>query len=217
MGQKDERLRTPRAAGIAGVVFALLMAAAIILVRLALPGGAGGTEVTVDAGQRGAVQTALELLPFAGIAFLWFMGALREQAGAGEDRFVSTVFLGSGLVFVAMLFGSGAAAGTVLDDSRQHSSFGRFFAYTLLTTYGLRMAAVFVFTTSTIGARLGILPRPLIVLGYLAGLVLLVVGANLPWSELVFPAWALIVSLHILRGGRPAGPPAPGPPPATGA
>ncbi|MFJ8076947.1 hypothetical protein ACIQ7Q_24140 [Streptomyces sp. NPDC096176] len=204
MEQKHERLGTPRAAGIAGVVFAILMAAAIVLVRLALPGGAGGDEVAVDAGQRRAVQTALELLPFAGIAFLWFMGALRDQAGEGEDRFISTVFLGSGLVFVATLFGSAAAAGTVLDESQQHSAFGRHFAYTMMTTYAMRMAAVFIFTTSTIGRRLGVFPRPLVILGYLAGLTLLVVGANLPWAELVFPAWALIVSLHILLGRRPA-------------
>ncbi|MFJ4472377.1 hypothetical protein ACIP2X_33490 [Streptomyces sp. NPDC089424] len=209
MRQMRERLGTPRAAGVAGVLFALLMAAAIILVRLALPGGADGTEITVDAGQRGAVQTALELLPFAGISFLWFMGALREQAGAGEDRFVSTVFLGSGLVFVAMLFGCGAAAGTVLDDGQPPSAFGRHYAYTLLTTYGLRMAAVFVFTASTIGRRLGVWPRPLILLGYAVGLVLLVVGADMPWSELVFPGWALIVSLHILKGHRPTDHPSP--------
>ncbi|UYQ65734.1 hypothetical protein [Streptomyces peucetius] len=203
MGSKHERLGTPRAAGIAGVVFAILMAAAIVLVRIALPGGADGDDITVDAGQRDAVQTALALLPFAGIAFLWFMGALREQAGEAEDRFVSTVFLGSGLVFVATLFGSAAAAGTVLDQSQQPSPFGRHFAYTLLTTYTMRMAAVFIFTTSSIGGRLGIFPRPLVFLGYLTGLTLLVVGADLPWSELVFPAWALVVGLYILGGRRP--------------
>ncbi|MFF8841282.1 hypothetical protein ACF08N_00905 [Streptomyces sp. NPDC015127] len=209
MGSKHEHLGTPRAAGIAGVVFAVLMAAAIVLMRLALPGGAEGDDITVDAGQRDAVQAALALLPFAGIAFLWFMGALREQAGEAEDRFVSTVFLGSGLVFVATLFGSAAAAGTVLDESQQHPPFGRHFAYTLLTTYTMRMAAVFIFTTSAIGRRLGVFPRPLVVLGYLAGLTLLVVGADLPWSELVFPAWALVVGLQILRGRRhPGSPPA---------
>jgi hypothetical protein len=203
MQQQRERLGTPRAAGIAGAVFAVLMAAAIVLVRLALPGGAGGAVIAVDGGQRDSVRTALELLPFAGIAFLWFMGALREQAGAGEDRFVSTVFLGSGLIFVATLFGCAAAAGTVLDEGEQDPPFGRRFAYTLLTTYAMRMAAVFIITTSTIGRRLGVLPRPLVILGYLAGLVLLVVGANLPWSELVFPAWALVVSVHILWSRRP--------------
>ncbi|MEU1271029.1 hypothetical protein [Streptomyces sp. NPDC005799] len=204
MERKHERLATPWAAGVAGVVFAILMAATIVLVRIALP--AGGKDATVDAGQRGAVRAALELLPFAGIAFLWFMGALREQAGEGEDRFVSTVFLGSGLVFVGTLFGAAASAGSVLDESQQHPPFGRDFAYALLTTYAMRMAAVFVITTSSIGRRLGAFPRPLVVLGYLAGLTLLVVGANVPWSELVFPAWALVLSLNILWGRRPVGP-----------
>lgn len=206
MEQKQERLATPWAAGVAGIAFALLMASAIILMRIALPGGGGGDDVTADDAQRSAVRTALELLPFAGIAFLWFMGALREQAGEGEDRFIATVFLGSGLVFVATLFGAAAAAGTVLDESQQGSPFGRGFAYTLLTTYAMRMAAVFIFTTSAIGRRLGALPRPLVVIGYLAGLTLLVVGADVPWSELVFPAWALVVSLNILWGRRSAGP-----------
>ncbi|MFF3941435.1 hypothetical protein [Streptomyces phaeofaciens] len=205
MRQTRRHLGTPRAAGIAGTVFAILMAAAIVLMRLALPGGADGADVAVNAGQRHTVRTALELLPYAGIAFLWFMGALREQAGAGEDRFVSTVFLGSGLVFVATLFASAAAAGALLAEGQDHSAFGRQFAYAMLTTYAMRMAAVFVFTASTIGHRLGVFPRPLVVLSYLAGLTLLVVGADLPWSELVFPAWALIVSLHILRGRRPDG------------
>ncbi|MFE5814351.1 hypothetical protein ACFQ6S_13245 [Streptomyces sp. NPDC056479] len=212
MARKYKHLATPWAAGVAGVVFAVLMATAIVLVRIALPDGAGADDVTLDAGQRSAVRTALELLPFAGIAFLWFMGALREQVGEGEDRFVSTVFLGSGLVFVATLFGAAAAAGTVLDESRQQGApFGRDFAYALLTTYAMRMAAVFIITTSTIGRRLGALPRPLVVLGYLAGLTLLVVGADVPWSELVFPAWALLLSLHILwarrrAAARPAAP-----------
>ncbi|MGW0971018.1 hypothetical protein [Streptomyces sp. NPDC002516] len=202
MERKFKRLATPRAAGAAGVVFAVLTAAAIVLVRVALPGGGGG--VTLDAGQRSGVRTALELVPFSGIAFLWFMGALREQAGRAEDRFVATVFLGSGLVFVATLFGAAAAAGTVLGENGQNTSFGGHFAYALLTTYAMRMAAVFIIATSTIGRRLGVLPRPLVVVGYLAGLTLLVAGSSVPWSELVFPAWALLLSVNILAGRRPA-------------
>ncbi|WP_407840953.1 hypothetical protein ACE1OC_38585 [Streptomyces sp. DSM 116496] len=197
-----QSLSTPRAAGLAGILFAVLMAAAIVLARIGLPeGGGGAAEIEVTSGQRDAVTTALELVPFAGIAFLWFMGALREHSGEAEDRFVASVFLGSGMVFVACLFGASAAAGTVL-DADQPQEFGRNFAYTLLTTYGMRMAAVFVFATSTIGRRLGAFPRPLALAGYLAGLVLLVAGSSLPWSELVFPAWALLVSLYILRSGR---------------
>ncbi|MFF8375741.1 hypothetical protein ACF07V_06410 [Streptomyces sp. NPDC015661] len=202
MERKHKRLATPWAAGVAGVVFAILTATAIVLVRIALP---SGVDVAVDPRQRSTVRTALELVPFAGIAFLWFMGALREQGGEREDKFVSTVFLGSGLVFVATLFGAAAAAWSVLDEGGgQGSSFGRDVAYALLTTYAMRMAAVFVITTSTIGRRLGVLPRPLVVVGYLAGLTLLVVGASVPWSELVFPAWVLILSLNSLWGRRSA-------------
>ncbi|MFE9622592.1 hypothetical protein [Streptomyces sp. NPDC006527] len=199
-----ERLGTPRATGIAGVVFAILMATAIVLMRLALPGGAGAAGISVDAGQRSAVRTAPALLPFAGIAFLWFMEALREQAGEGEDRFVSTVFPGSGLVFVAALSAvprrrgpcsPRAAALLVRPPFRLHPP----------DHVQMRRAAVFVFTNSTIGRRLGVFPRPLVVLGHLVGLTLLVVGADVPWSELVFPVWALIVGLHVLRRRHPAG------------
>ncbi|MCX4539468.1 hypothetical protein [Streptomyces sp. NBC_01565] len=194
---REESLSTPRAAALAGIVFALLMAAAIVLVRIALPDGAGGADVQIVPGRRGALTTALELVPFAGIAFLWFMGALRENVGDAEDRFTTTVFLGSGLVFVGALFVSVSAAGTVLDND-QTSEFGRHFAYTLLNTYAMRMAAVFVFATSTIGRRLGALPRPLVLFGYAVGLVLLAIGSTVPWTEMVFPAWALIVSLYVL-------------------
>ncbi|RSS80025.1 hypothetical protein [Streptomyces sp. WAC06614] len=200
---REAALSTSWAAGLAGVVFAVLLATAIVLARIALPDG-GGAHVTVDAGHRAALNVAVELVPFAGIAFLWFMGAVRTHVGEKEDRFVATVFLGSGLVFVATLFGAAAAVGTVLADSQQQG-FGSDFAHTLLTTYALRMAAVFVFATSVIGRRLGVLPRPLSATGLVVGLVLLVVSSNVPWSELLFPAWALLISLYILRVARRPG------------
>ncbi|MFD7630281.1 hypothetical protein ACFV7Q_30395 [Streptomyces sp. NPDC059851] len=204
---RETGLSTPRAAGFAGVAFAVLLGAAIVLVRTGLPSGAGGEDISIDEDGRASVNAAVHMVPFAGIAFLWFMGALREHTGEAEDRFFATVFLGSGLVFVAALFGATAAAGTVL-AAGQPEAFGRHFAYTLLTTYAMRMAAVFVFATSAIGRRLGVLPRPLSAFGFLVGLALLVVGASVPWSELVFPVWALVISLYVLRttrgGGRPA-------------
>ncbi|MEV0988530.1 hypothetical protein [Streptomyces sp. NPDC049949] len=198
---RQQALSTPKAAGLAGVVFAVLLSTAMVLARIALPEGGGGEDLTVAQGERGALQTATELVPFAGIAFLWFMGALREHTGEAEDRFIATVFLGSGLVFVACLFGAVAAAGTVL-DAEDPTGFGRHFAYTLLTTYGMRMAAVFVLATSTLGRKLRVLPRPLVVIGTVAGLLLLVVGSSVPYCELVFPTWALLISLYILRIAR---------------
>ncbi|MFD3935113.1 hypothetical protein ACFWSF_10770 [Streptomyces sp. NPDC058611] len=199
METTSARLRTPAAAGAAGIAFAVLLGAAIVLMRIAIP-SADGADAAVDPGDRWAVRTALEIVPFAGIFFLWFMGALRAHAGEAEDRFVSTVFLGSGIVFVATLFVAAAAAGTVLQEGTD-TVFGRHYAYVVLTTYAMRMAAVFVFATSTIGRRLGIFPRPLALLGYVTGLVLLVVGSGVPWSELILPAWALVVGLYIVRVG----------------
>ncbi|MFJ9941861.1 hypothetical protein [Streptomyces erythrochromogenes] len=201
MEPTTDRLKTPRAAGMAGVAFALLLGAAIVLMRISIPGDAA--DATIDQDRRWAVQLALQIVPFAGIFFLWFMGALRAHTGAAEDRFIATVFLGSGFVFVATLFAAAAAAGTVLNEETP-SDFGRHYAYTLLATYAMRMAAVFVLATSMIGRTLGVFPRPLAVLGTLVGLVLLVVGSGVPWSEMLFPAWALVISLHILRVRRTA-------------
>ncbi|WP_060176901.1 hypothetical protein [Streptomyces sp. IMTB 1903] len=201
MDPTTDPLKTPRAAGLAGVAFALLLAAAIVLMRISVPAGDAAAAATIDQDRRWAVQLALQIVPFAGIFFLWFMGALRAHTGEAEDRFIATVFLGSGFVFVATLFAAAAAAGTVLNEQAP-SDFGRHYAYTLLATYAMRMAAVFVLATSMIGRTLGVLPRPLAMLGTLVGLFLIVVGAGVPWSELLFPAWALVISLYILRVRR---------------
>ena len=156
---------------------------------------------------------ALALVPFAGIFFLWFVGAVRTHVGAVEDRFLATVFLGSGLVFTATMFGGAAAASAVLalgspagaEPGPSVWDFGRNFAYTLMVGYGMRMAAVFVCSLSVMGHRLGVLPRWLSVVGILTTLTLLFVSPNVPWAELVFPGWSLVLSLHILVVSRRAG------------
>ncbi|MFF8864332.1 hypothetical protein ACF08B_19975 [Streptomyces sp. NPDC015139] len=207
-------LETPGAAGLAGVVFALLLAATIVLVRLGVPAGADAITAQgfQQSGRRRAVLAALALVPFAGIFFLWFVGAVRTHVGAVEDRFLATVFLGSGLIFTAMMFGGAAAASAVLALEAPTGAtpgpsvwdFGRNFAYTLLVGYGMRMAAVFVCSLSVMGHRLGVLPRWLSVVGILTTLTLLFVSPNVPWAELVFPGWSLVLSLHILMVGRSA-------------
>ncbi|MEU6507484.1 hypothetical protein [Streptomyces sp. NPDC046942] len=154
-------------------------------------------------------------MPFAGIFFLWFIGAVRAHVGAVEDKFLATVFLGSGLVFTATLFGAAAAAGAVLAVTHPSGTapgpvswdFGRHLAYVLLTEYAMRMAAIFVCSLSVMGRRLGVLPRPLTVLGFLTALTLLVAASNVPWAELVFPAWSLVLSGYILAVSGRARPP----------
>ena len=106
-----QAIRTPRAAAVAGIVFSALLTAAMVLVRVALPSDPNDArDWLADGAKRDAALLALNLLPFAGIAFLWFIGVVRDRIGEGEDRFFATVFLGSGLLFIAMVFGTGAVA-----------------------------------------------------------------------------------------------------------
>ncbi|MFE3452625.1 hypothetical protein ACFXJ8_27245 [Nonomuraea sp. NPDC059194] len=207
-----KRLRTPRAAGAAGILSALLLGGAMVLVRLAIPTHPLDTAAYLaDTSSHQALRVALVLLPYGGIFFLWFVGALRDSIGAREDRFFATVFLGAGLLYVALLLVFGATARAYLDaigamrDARQAGDFhhyGRYLTISLLTEYAPRMAAVFTLTATTIGARLGIFPRWLTVLGYLVGLVLLLVVSTVAWSELLFPVWVLVVGCFLLTFHR---------------
>ncbi len=201
-------IRSPRAAAVAGIVFSILLAVALALVRSVTPSDPSDVgDWLTDGSRRTAVVVALNLLPFAGIAFLWFIGVVRDRIGEGEDRFFATVFLGSGLLFVAMMLSAGAVAGGLLftaDDNASAASqleiwaFGRRIANTLLNVYAMRMAAVFSMATTTLAVRLRLIPRWLAVFGYLTAAALLLTGGVIPWLELLFPAWVFVVSVHIL-------------------
>jgi hypothetical protein len=108
-------IRSPRAAAVAGIAFSVLLTVALALVRSAVPSDprAAG-DWLADGSRRKAVLVALNLLPFAAIAFLWFIGVVRDRIGEGEDRLFATVFLGSGLLFVAMMLSAAALAGGLL-------------------------------------------------------------------------------------------------------
>jgi hypothetical protein len=199
-----QTMRTPRAAAVAGIAFSVLFTVALVLVRLAVPSDPDDAgEWLADGGKRDAVILALNMLPFAGIAFLWFIGVVRDRMGHGEDRLFATVFLGSGLLFIAMLFTSGAvSSGLVIASSEFPQagvwSFGRRVGFTLLTTYAMRMAAVFAISTTTIATRLGFAPRWITFLGLACGVVLLLTAGVIPWIEVIFPAWVFVFSIHIL-------------------
>ena len=157
---------------------------------------------------------ALGLVPFAGIAFLWFVGVLRDRVGEAEDRFFATVFLGSGLLFVGMLFvASALAAGLVASAGDNGDSLlsadtwdvGRRTTYELMTVYAMRMAAVFMLATSTILLRTRLAPRWIVASGYAVAILLLVTVGFFAWIELVFPAWVLMLSLYVLITGSRRG------------
>ena len=145
----------------------------------------------------------------AGLAFLWFMGVVRDRFGEHEDRFFATVFLGSGLLFLAMLFASGAMAGGLISilvhgeapaDLLVAGSyaFGRTVTYEIMNIYAIKMAGVFMISTCTIFVRTRVVPRWIGLLGYALALLLLMSIGYLTWVSLVFPLWVLLVSVFIL-------------------
>jgi len=205
-----DELRTPRAAGVAGVIFAVVIIAVEILIHQALPTDADQASWITDEARRRQMTWALTLVPYAGIAFLWFIGVIRARLGNREDKLFATTFLGSGLLFVAMLFVSAAALGALitLQDGPHAATVDevRLFSATamaLLTTFGIRMAAVFTLVVTNLGRRARIVPGWLQVVGYAAALVLLLAPPRTFWAVILFPLWVLLISAQILvSGGR---------------
>ncbi len=199
-------LRAPRAAAIAGILFTVLVDDAAFLAHPQADPLEGGAWLE-DRNANTRDDLALNLLPFAGIAFLWFIGVLRDRLGEREDRFFATVFLGSGLLFLAMLFMSAAMVGGLIiaytaDPARLIGSAtftsARAMAYEVMNIYAIKMAGVFMIATSTLALRTGFLARWIAFLGYAVALLLLFSSRYIEGILLVFPLWVLLISLYIL-------------------
>ena len=206
---KDDTLihtQTPKSAAVAGIIFSLLMFTIFGLLRRSIP--ADPRESGAWLANTKTIALALNLVPFAGVAFLWFIGVLRDRLGQQEDRFFATVFFGSALLFLAMLFAAAAVIGAVMllasiaEPNEVMSSaifrFARATAYILNNVYATKMAAVFMISTSTVVIYTGIAPRWIAFVGYLLALVLLIGSYHIGWSFAVLPAWVFLVSVYIL-------------------
>jgi hypothetical protein len=200
------KLKTPRAAAIVGILFALLYGAGMVLIRISIPADLAADSTWLETNGR-TVSLALNPVPFAGIAFLWFIGVIRDRLEDLEDRLFATVFLGSGLLFLALTFVGAALAGGLLSSYLVAPSAlveGGVFSYSravmhqIVNVYAIRMAGVFMISLGTIWLRTGLMHRGWALLTYALALVLLVsIGYSL-WVTLVFPGWVLAVSLYIL-------------------
>lgn len=199
-------LKAPRVGAIAGIVFSILLIISLVLIRLSVPANPGDTGEWLS-DSRKSIHFALNLLPFAGIAFLWFIGVVRDRMGALEDRFFASVFLGSGLLFLAMLFISSAVVSGItmaygvipgkLIDSGIYT-FARDVAYQIVNVYAMRMAGVFMISTCTLAIRIGIFPRWMALLGFALAMLLLLTSGHLYWTPVIFPLWTLVISVYIL-------------------
>jgi hypothetical protein len=207
---KDTEIRpaeSPRAAGVTGLLFAILFSVSVVILRVSVG------DVTSDNGgqwladKAGWVKLAIGLMPFAGIFFLWFIGVVRARLGRFEDQFFSAVFLGSGLLFLAMVFAGAAVAGAMVSSyTRDPSGFTGSTSYwlardlitQLFSIYALRMAAVFLLSQATLWLRSKVMPLWITLITYPVALLLLFVFTESFWVVLVFPAWVFLVSVLIL-------------------
>jgi hypothetical protein len=203
-GKPASALRTPRTAAIAGIIFSFLFTISMLLIWISIPADPPAIDVT---NHLRTISFSLNLLPFAGIAFLWFIAVVRDRLGELEDRFFATVFLGSGLLFVAMLFNAAAVAGGLIltlgrgsENLIQSGTYalGRAEIQQTMNIYAMKMAGVFMITTSTISLQTQFFPRWMAALGYVLALILLLSVGTIQWIPLAFPLWVLLISLYTL-------------------
>ena len=134
-----------------------------------------------------------------GIAFLWFIGVVRDRLGPLEDQFFATVFFGSGLLFLALAFVSAALAGGILAtyalEQRRFIDSGMYtltqaVLYRITNVYAVKMAGVFMISLATIWVRTRLMPRWLALLTYVLALGLLLSITSSLWVTLIFPGWS---------------------------
>ena len=134
--------------------------------------------------------------------------SMRDRLGAKEDRFFATVFLGSGLLFLAVLFVAATIVGALLlvalstelngTGTAPTFHFARAVAYILVNAYAIKMAGVFMISTSTVVIYTGIAPRWVAVIGYALAALVLLGSFYINWSIMVLPVWVLLISARIL-------------------
>lgn len=140
------------------------------------------------------IEWAARIIPFAGIAFLWFVGAMRQRLGDSEDRFYASVMFGSGVLFTAMVFVAFAfVSGIVVSRNAATPALAaegyvndQSIAQQIFAIYVLKMAAVFMTSLSALWRRTHVMPRALAGLTLILAAVLLVTTSINTWMLLVF-------------------------------
>lgn len=205
--QIEARVRSPRSAAIAGLIFAFLLILQMVLIATI-------RGRTPEFFQRGLLEEwsrigpfVLGIAPFAGIAFLWFTGVIRDWLGEREDRFFSTIFFGSGIIFVVLMFVYAAVLGAIvgtytLADTLVLDNDVFIFGFSLVNeivgNYTLRMASVYMFSIGSLLIRTGHAPRWLVLLTFLIATGFLLFAGFIRWARYLFPAWIIVISIYIL-------------------
>ena len=201
------QLKSPRAAAINGILFTMLSMITMYLVQDVIRINPADINQEWLESHEKTVSLTMLAVPFIGITFLWFTGVLRDWMADRHDRFFSTVFFGSGLLFVGMLFvwaaafgalfSTYAAAGNELVDKDVYI-YGYAFMNEILGDFTLRMMGVYMSSIATLWTRTRIMPRWLIIITYIFALILIIFAGTILKARFVFPCWVFLVSAYIL-------------------
>lgn len=157
-----------------------------------------------DAGRSAVVM--LQVLVLATVAFMWFVGVIRHRIGEFEPKLFGTVFFGASVLIAGVLFVGAAllAAPSVLLEIGNKtpdpaaSSMSRAAAATMLSVFAPRVATLVMFSTAGLGRATGALPRWLVWLTYVVGVVEFVNVTIAQPTIYVFPAWIALVSVVLI-------------------
>ncbi|MFC7247800.1 hypothetical protein ACFQO7_35510 [Catellatospora aurea] len=166
--------------------------------------------------RRWVLIAGIYLMPLAAISFIWFITTLRmwiADHGHPEHALFSNLQLAAGIVYVtltlvaAAAFTVGAAAvelaAAPVDPStvRAFAQFGRL----LEVMVAMRIAAMFVLATASIGRYTRALPTWFTVVSVLIGLTLLLTATLDARFALLFPVWLFALCVIILTRLRRSG------------
>jgi len=199
------RLDSPRAAGVAGIIFSvLLLTSQGLLWSIGRVQPANISQTRLEAASD-VTQIAITLIPFAGIAFLWFTGVIRDQLGEREDKLFSTVFYGSAILFIAMMFLWASTLSAILAISVEISrvetdvlAYGVALTNRVADDYSMRMAGVYMLSVGTIWMRTRVVRRWLIVTTYVMALGFILLADSIRGIRFAFPVWVFLVSIYTL-------------------
>jgi hypothetical protein len=203
---------------IAGLVFSALFVIAWFLLRESPSYTATDQELLDYYGdpdrRRNSVMAGLYVIPFAGIAFIWFMAALRDRYlhfATRENMILSTAHVVAGALVVTSLFTLAGVELAVSWLGEAGDTFDAASARSLLALgeaisdiMALRSAAVFIGVSASRAMRSGLFPRSYGVLSLITAVALLLVYEAVPGIALAFPAWVAGSSVLILVRRRAA-------------
>lgn len=209
------RVRSLEAAAVAGVVYAVLTIGGLLLLAQFPSLDQSDEEITSwfeNSANQSSLILGLNLVAVSSVAFLWFVAVIRRRVGDLEDRFFGTVFLGSGIAYIAIWLVAGAVlagpavATSVLDSgsvTEGSASLAAGIGAGLLLVVAPRVQAVFVLTTSAVILRSRVLPRWLAIVGYVVAIAMFLFPLVADPIGLVFPIWVAVVSV-VLAVHRPS-------------